>query len=506
MSSSIQDSIVVGNASHQELTEDWFNARLSGDHKLALSIAKYLSTFSDEEDSAFSCKTSHTRVAPAAGVCGLTAFESPRFGNTGGRFPEDITDRINIHRHCDSQIEKSTKSIQYTKLDWLSVSFVAITDEQDQGVLFNQLTDFLSDYSIDIDVRDRGQHGYSNSANLVRRGDVSGDVNCGILAWSNRQGVFLELSGQGCEFTREGHPDLYRLITVNAGRISRNDVALDLDNNYCIEKGITVPKLDGMAYRGEFRSIHTPNGVKQAMKPEGDWSPFVHGDITPETYDPYKHCPAGLTSYVGSTKSDNQIAFYEKGKQLLGAVSDVDYLEAKMLIDTGRNRSRLVQLLNDNNIDLTYEGEKAWVRVERRFRRGSNKKWLAPDVLVSPDTAFIRDFPGLEKLLADYVEWLGGSGISTIEFSKRSADLRKSLLLSKKIIYGKKAYGSLVKTLKDMGRSAIEIVEMMSRATGLKEYVSDLSDAVITAKDIIKDSVVPRDGRCSYSPAEWYEG
>ena len=499
MNTSIQDSLIVGNPSRQELTEQWFDARLSGEHKLAGTIKKYLSTLPPDGVLDFSGKNAHARVAPAASVCASAAFESPRSGNTGGTYDGDITSRINIHRHCDEVLEKTSDLTNITKVDYLSVSFTAATGEFEQGVLYNQIVDFLSDHSIEVDVKDRGLHGYSNSATLVMRSDLGADINCGKFAWSDVQGVFLELSGQGCEFTRAGFADLYRLVVANGGRISRDDVCLDLDNKYCLEKGITVPKLGAMAHRGDFRSIYTRNNVVQSMKNEGDWGDITYGDITPESYDPYKHAPKGLSAYVGSQKSDNQICMYEKGKQLLGDIDDSDYLEYKRLLATGKDRARLVKLMNDNNLDLTYEGEKAWVRVERRFRRGSNKKWLAPEVLLSPDTAFIEHYPGLEKLLADYVEWLGASKVSTISFSKRSADLAKSLLLTRKFHWAKVGYGRLVTTLKSLGMSADEIMNGMARADGLKDYISDLKDAAVTTKAIIGDAAACVPVRCSYS-------
>lgn len=493
---------IIHNAtSYDDLVDEWFDARFAGDHKRAKTISSYLAS---NGGSVFSGKITEARVAPAAGFSDLAALELPRSGNTGGTFSGDITDKISIHRHCDDVIKSIGESKGLCKVDWLSVSFSSVTDETEQAHLFGFITDFLGDYSVDVHVRDKGLHGYSNSAILKMCGDVSGDVNCGMLAWSDKQGLFLELSGHGCEYVRDGFPDLYRLITVNAGRISRVDVCLDLENKYCIDSGITVPLLGEQAYKGVYRSRYTPKGVKQSMHNEGDWSALTYGHITPKTYNPSVDAPNGLTAYVGSVKSDNQIVFYEKGKQLLGSIDDSDYVEYQRLLASGSNRPRLVELMNDNGLDVTYEGQKHWVRTERRFRRGSNKKWLAPEILLAPDQAFVQDYSGLEKMHADYLVWLKRRGMATIDFSKRTADLTKSIMVTRKMHWCKVAYGRLVNTLQDLGMTADQIIEALTRADGLKDYVSDISDKIVSVKEITKGVVKDMTVRCSYSPAEWY--
>ena len=52
----------------------------------------------------------------------------------------------------------------------------------------------------------------------------------------------------------------------------------------------------------------------------------------------------------------------------------------------------------------------------------------------------------------------------------------KGLMLSKKMHWARHSYGRLVRTLIEQGIDAQDIIELLSRTSGLKEFVFDLTD------------------------------
>ena len=122
-----------------------------------------------------------------------------------------------------------------------------------------------------------------------------------------------------------------------------------------------------------------------------------------------------------------------------------------------------------------YLDERAWVRVERRFRRGSNKKHIPLEMMLDTDSAFVQDFDGLETLLGEYSEYVGET-LTVAEFTRKKADIEKSIMLSKKLYWGSMHVGRLVRTMVDMGQSEQQIVEYLVRDNGLDDFIDDLND------------------------------
>lgn len=424
----------------------------------------------------------YSGVAPAAGVSPVPA--EPRLGNTGITSIRVLRDYLDYIERYDWNTHDKIKAIAskgqgVVIIDWLSCTFPRCTDENEQRQLIAALQDACAEVDIQFFARDKGLHGYTGSASLQVFSGAGGDfTSVGMVAWSDRQGVLFELSGQGCKALGD-FGQVYDLVGRYAGRITRLDLALDLDSAYCQQKKITVPGLGVDANQGVFRSKYAPAHVSQTLNMQGDWSPFTFGGLIPDTYNPSVFCPRGLTLYVGASTSENQIVMYEKGKQLLGAIPDENVQEFKELLQSASNpaaRARRSKLADKYGYDPAYEDKKHWVRVERRIRRGSNKKDINPAMLLDADSAFSSGFPGLESLLENYASWCSVANLSLSEIRSSRDDDKKELLLTRKLHWCRVAYGRLVTTLRDEGLTAGQIIDAVGRADGLKSYIFDLMD------------------------------
>lgn len=420
---------------------------------------------------------SQTKQTDKPDLSEYPAALTPRGGNTGGTYNDDITQRLSLYRYVDEQL--SGKSLnKITKLDWFSVSFSCGGDSSAMELLHSEISDLLYECHISIAVRGKGHHGYTDSATLVIMGDTGANQNVGMLAWSSKQGYFLELSGVGCDAIYPKVDDLYQLVVLNNGRISRFDIACDLDGKYCLDKGVTVPTFGRSAAQGAFRFNFTPSHVEQQITQAGDWSGMLFGGLSLDKYDPCQHSPGGLTLYVGSTKSDNQVVIYEKGKQLLGTVPEKEYQNFQRILnadtETEQDKAAMAHYIEKHGVDPSYADRKNWIRVERRFRRGSNKKWLAPEMLLHLDQAFTDSNTGLSALVRDYCEYLEQEYPTLVQFTKKIADKTKSLLLTKKMYWLKHTYGRTIKTLEMQGLCASEIIDSIKRSEGLKDVIFDM--------------------------------
>jgi DNA relaxase NicK len=374
-------------------------------------------------------------------------------------------------------------------VDYLTVTFGLDGESEKCIQLWDEIAALMIDHDIELRARDKGLYSYHNSALLHVPGSTGDGHNCGHVAWTDRDGVtglMVEITGSGCEFLRargeyDGLLEIYSLILAYGGRISRVDFALDLMHSYCMDSSITVPVLGKRGHAGEFRSDFAPDHVRQKESQQGDWSDISFNGVSPEQYNPEVHGSGGLTYYFGSPKSDNQIVFYEKGKQLLGGISGLSekqQLEFKALAEN-ENRSeseqkRFVTLSDKSGYDGQYEDKKGWVRVERRMRRKNSKKVIDPGVLLDPDSAFCMGFKGLRAVLDEYSVWVNGVYADITAFQNKRISMVKDVLMSKKAHWAKLHAGSFVRTLISEGYSDTDIVNMLKREEGLKEYVFDL--------------------------------
>lgn len=349
---------------------------------------------------------------------------------------------------------KAKSAANITKIDWLRLT---VTDLE---AFHNSMGDIdgkggiLHSAGIETVWTEKGLHGYEQSAKLLMRRDAD-YLTLGHIATSeagrNKGGLF-ELTGLGCKLLQLSYPELWNelfsILQLNDWRISRADIALDLPGEYCIEHGYTVPSLFKQAVtHGLFKSdkLKNPN-MQQSYSTAGDWSALVVGGITPESYNPIEHCPAGLTAYIGSRKgSADFFRIYEKGKELLGAEAEPD------------------------------STERAWVRVEHEMSRKGTGREIPLDVMLRPDAYFALDRSGVRGLMDEYRASLSLEQAEQVQLAQFQKE--KSLSLSKKIHWAKYSYGRLFRTLIHRGIEYEQIIEWLTREDGLKDFIFDIQEA-----------------------------
>ncbi|MEZ5453077.1 MAG: replication initiation factor domain-containing protein [Thiothrix sp.] len=373
-------------------------------------------------------------------------LKNPPYCNTGGyEDSKKISDLQSLLKEND---------INVTSVDWLRVT---ITDLDNFNATMADLTGgghgILDNADIDVKWTDKGMHGYDTSAALLvwRDNDY---LTVGHIAYAEtgrNRGGLLELTGTGCKVLQLEHPalwlELFNLLQYHDWRVSRVDVALDLSGEYAREHGYTVPKLFEQAVNtGLFQSdrLRNPN-MKQSFSMAGDWSALAVGNLTPATYDPLEHCPAGLTAYIGNRKTaDDFFRVYEKGKELLGGMAEPDSVD------------------------------RGWIRIEHEMSRKASGREIPLDVMLRPDHYFAANRGGVRAILDQLRDHQALQAAK--EWQREQFKREKSLLLSKKVHWARHSYGRLMRTLIEQGISPAEIIEWLSRTSGLKEFVFDLTD------------------------------
>lgn len=395
--------------------------------------------------------------------------KSPRISNTGGY-------EVSME---NSQLEKPTFNDQdsITALDWLRLTtndlknyrdtLNELTTSPEHGVMAHddQCTGILEEAGMKVHWTDKGLHGYDVSASIKIWKD-NDYLSVGHIAYSeagqNKGGLF-ELSGVGCKVLQLEYPqlwlELYNVLLLADWRISRVDIALDLSGDYAKEHGYTVPLLFKQAKNeGLFKSDAQRNPLmKQTFQTAGDWSDLVCGNMSAEAYDPIKHCPAGLTAYIGNRKSsDDFFRIYEKGKQLLGAMAEPESVD------------------------------RGWVRIEHEMSHKASGRKIPLDVMLRPDEYFCAGRAHVRcimELLREHRDLQAIQSWQRAQFKRE-----KGLLLSKKVHWAKHTYGRLLRTLQDKGFSDSEIIEKLSRTSGLKEFVFDLVAESTPADDGFREA------------------
>lgn len=271
--------------------------------------------------------------------------------------------------------------------------------------------------------------------------DVSSS-NCGCL---------FDATGTLCTYLQEQCPTTwFRLVEYLASlsfRLTRVDLALDIDGAYARSSRLTVPRFLMLGKNADyFSSSHSRNGQSMTYATMGDWSDLAVGDITIDDYDAAKHAPKGLTATFGARSSPNFFRVYEKGKQLLGMADEPD-----------------------TSID------RHWVRVEQEIKRDKDGSPIPYECLLEPDAWFAIGRPCLRKLLSDYAVFLGRHAtISAVRntFSKKE----RNLSVKRKIFWAKRAYGRLIRTMLDTGIDKDDVVSYLCREQGLKNFIYDIAE------------------------------
>ncbi len=338
-----------------------------------------------------------------------------------------------------------------TTIDWFRATTNCLDDFH--GLLSELRTHYgvLGCAGVRTQDLNKGFLGYLHSEALLL--EVDGEIKqLGMIAYSeqnNNKGGLFELTGDGCSHFTQHYPELwyelYELLVTFHWRVTRLDIALDLLGEYALEQGITVPKLADAAENEDLflsanakGNIHAPS-VETAGK---GWAKMLFGRITPDTYHPLEHAPAGLTVYIGNRKSaDDFFRCYEKGKQLLGSKAAPDAID------------------------------RAWVRIEHEMKRHSGRT-IPIDAMIRPDHYFAANRPKVRAIMDALRHSLAKA--QATEWQKAVVRKEKDLILSKKMHWAKHSYGRLFKTLVDTGIGGNNIVQWLSQSDGLKEFLFDI--------------------------------
>jgi DNA relaxase NicK len=409
------------------------------------------------------------KVVPTRALVATLGAKPAPYCNTGG--------------YADSKKNSNLEKASFnhhagiTAIDWLRLTtndlksyretIGSLTTSIEPGVSAQDThcTGILEEAGMQVHWTEKGLHGYETSASIKIWKD-NDYITVGNLAYSeggrNKGGLF-ELSGMGCKVLQLEYPalwlELYNVLMLAEWRISRVDIALDLSGDYAKERGYTVPLLFKQAVNeGLFKSDAQRNPLmKQSTQTVGDWADLVCGNLSAEDYDPLQHCPAGLTAYIGNRKSsDDFFRVYEKGKQLLGAMAEPE------AIDRG------------------------WIRIEHEMSRKASGRTIPLDVMLRPDEYFCA---GRSQVRSIMEQLRAHRDMSAIQSWQRAQFKReKGLLLSKKVHWARHTYGRLLRTLQDKGFSDTEIVDRLSRTSGLKEFVFDLLDESTSAAELLREA------------------
>jgi DNA relaxase NicK len=262
-------------------------------------------------------------------------------------------------------------------------------------------------------------------------------------------GGMFELTGSGCNIFQANFNYWYGLfiaLSKTKLRFTRLDIALDIKNNigynFMKQSNMTVPTL---CRDGDEKKLFTADRApsKSNFNQYGDWSDMLFSRISIDEYDPSIHCPKGLTGYFGSQASSNYWRVYEKGKEQLGS--------AEKAAPTSIGAVEL-----------------SWIRIERQITR-KNKEVISLEAMLYSDRYFIRGFSGVEKLFNSWVDYNNGTTVIPAPYESFVAKVKSSI--AKKVFWGRRAYGSLIRTLVNEGMKAEQIIEILMRKEGVKEHV-----------------------------------
>ena len=310
------------------------------------------------------------------------------------------------------------------------------------------------DTDIEFFDTDRGLHGYPKTV-AVQLPTDGGMIALGTIAYEpdplrGTCGVMLDLSGAAFKYLRANCQQkikhIYDFLSGYSFKITRIDVALDFDGEYCRANKITVPRLLALHQEQElFKSAG--GGVSPTFDQHGDWSCIyrsLKNSVDIDDYNPAVHSPRGLTAEFGSRKCANFFRAYEKSKQLIS----------------------VAELGEDHDLD------KWAVRIEHEMKRDKNLPPIPFDVLIAPDYFFGIGRPRLREMLDAYRSQMDAE---TIKQANRARFANhQSLSIKAKVFWGQRAYGRLVNTLHASGLSKEQVFDLLVRDMGLKDFISDL--------------------------------
>jgi DNA relaxase NicK len=374
--------------------------------------------------------------------------------------PERLPSPVEYTDYCFPLLTDNADKPQLIKVDWLRASIrgqdstAFVPQDLEDILLYDQTS---GSASTDLVIRSSTQNvlGYPHVKKIFFYANNELTA-CGAIAYnddlsSSNCGCLFDASGTLCSYLQQNCPIVWlNLVQYLAGynfRITRVDLALDVDGVYCRREGITVPRMLQLGkYKNYFSSSNSRNGQALTTNQFGDWSDLSVGDVMVKDYDPAIHAPLGLTATFGARTSPNYFRVYEKGKQLLGMADEPDL-----------------------SVD------RSWVRFEQEIKRDKDGAAIPFEALLEPDAWFCIGRENLRNLLADYSAYLGKN---TVIAAQRAVFARKerNLSVKRKIHWARRSYGRLFRTLISEGIDPQGVVDSVLRETGLKNFIYDIAE------------------------------
>lgn len=345
---------------------------------------------------------SHASSELVQALDSLSARTGPPSNNMGGNL--SVTPPFFPHS------EKNTDSVikQKTRIDWLAYTTAKSLDDIKLGLqaLFP---------SVVFATRSGGLKGYPESMSII-----VDDVQYGVIghhgAVDDRRN-YVSITGVGASTLSDDDVEVaYGMLLLLDARLSRLDICLDFFNGERTwdHASWAYDNTDGFQSRGGGKKPP----VKRITGQDGN------GDNT------------GRTMYVGRRgESEKFVRVYEKGLEVFANMP-------KELRDASQTRAMVFSVVDGEFADK-------WLRIEIEFSR--QKKDLPLEMLLERDKYFAGAYPYCAQCLG-LVDGLRPSALKT--------DLEVDLI--KLISHGKKAYGSLIHTLKELGFTDGEVVQYMS--------------------------------------------
>lgn len=308
---------------------------------------------------------------------------------------------------CEILAENVVKN-QRVLIDWLGFSTTQSLDAVflSLQVLFLDL-EMVSGHSV--------MRGYSEGKFLK-----IGSVQIGTIGYGAKHGrISVSLTGSACKkfITDEHFYMVYEVLKLLDARISRIDLALDF-------------------YQAEFTFDAVFNAYKnQRFKKEN--SPFN------PVYSIVSGCDkhgnnAGRTLYVGRRDGEVMARIYEKGLEVFAKMSE-EYRE----LSTEREDNFFKQ-----NKFTTIADD--WLRVEIEFKRKEKTRPIILEIILCRDDFYAGSFPYCADLLGSAT----GRGRGSLKTTKQ-------ITHDKLILAHRASYGNHVHSLRDIGFSDTEIVDLL---------------------------------------------
>lgn len=336
----------------------------------------------------------------------VSAVSGPPLNNMGGYLP--------LPPHLLPHSEKSEESVvkQKTKVDWLAFTTARDLDPIKAGI------QVLWPHAV-FSARSTGLKGYSCSIAIF-----VDEVQYGVIGHhgENKAGRnYISLTGVACStLSDEQVIFAYEVLKLLEARLSRLDIALDFYN------GERTWDHALWSYEGTKGFCSLGGGRKPPYKTITGQDGFGNN--------------SGRTLYVGTRgETEKFVRVYEKGLEVFSKLP-------KDLRDASHERSQAKDMVFSVE-DAVYADK--WLRIEIEFSR--QKKDLPLEMLIDRDQYFAGAYPYCADCLG-LVDGLRPVSLKT----ELDVDLIKL------IGHGQKAYGSLVFTLKELGFTDSEVVQVLS--------------------------------------------